>query len=184
MALGGNRSREQPGLRGSESTVSARSARCEETEGRGRAARPPLGMHAAGRCPSGCLGRAGVRERGWWRMRSGASARGRGNRRRGAGGSGRKDAPRPPLRARARAWGWGRPAPQDRAATVGGTRAQRFPEARAGGGGGGRAEIACAGRWDWRGDFSGFPSSSAFLVATRVSHATHTPAAPRGSRCL
>lgn len=56
-------------------------------------------------------------------MRSGASARGRGNRRCGVGGRGRKDAPRPPLRAR----GWGRLAPHDRAASVGGTRAQQFP---------------------------------------------------------
>lgn len=66
----------------------------------------------------------GVGERGWWRVRSGASARGRGNRRCRAGGRGRKDAPRPPLRAR----GWGRLAPHDRAASVGGTRAQQFPQ--------------------------------------------------------
>lgn len=60
VALGGNRSWEQPGLRGSEPTVSVRSARCEETEGRGMAARPPLGVHAARRCPRGCPAVGGV----------------------------------------------------------------------------------------------------------------------------
>lgn len=78
VALGGNRSWEQPGLRGSEPTVSVLSARCEETEGRGMAARPPLGVHAVHRCPRGTPGRRrgrgkrlvegeewGVRARSW-----------------------------------------------------------------------------------------------------------------------
>lgn len=51
------------------------------------------------------------------------------------------------------------------------------PESQAGACCGRGAETACAGRWDWRGDLTGLPSSVRFSLA-RVSHAVHIAAAP------
>lgn len=174
VALGGNRSWEQPGLRGSEPTVSVLSARCEETEGRGMAARPPLDVHAVHRCPRGTPGRRrgrgkrlvegeewGVRARSWKPPLWSRGAREEGctaASSAGAGvGSSRSTRPRG-IRGR-----------NPRAAVP--------PESQAGACCGRGAETACAGRWDWRGDLSGLPSSVRFSLA-RVSHAVHIAAAP------
>lgn len=59
VALGGSRSGEQPGLRGSEPVVSVRSARCEamRVSGWRPGLCPLLGVHAARLCLRGRLGR-------------------------------------------------------------------------------------------------------------------------------